>query len=150
MKIRKGFVSNSSSSSFICDNKSNLTIEQVKKILVNIFELATDAETIKTEDNKHRGFPNRFEDMFQEPFIIKDLTEKYVEYEDVINYIDMIWNWKRAYKNDFNDPFKYAGIKNKKDFIGKLIINSTSDNTIPYEFFDFIKNTFDGERVHLG
>lgn len=57
MKIRSGFVSNSSSSSFICDtNKSPKT---VKGQLVKIVELY----------NELSGENNKFSDIFDEPFV---------------------------------------------------------------------------------
>lgn len=135
MKIRIGFVANSSSSSFICNNNAKFSIGDVKNILVNIFELYKIVVTAKRLD-----FSETFEEMFEEPFIVGNETCDYVKH---------IWSWKKADKDCFGcDPF--YGIKNKKDLIGKLIINSAGDNAIPCEFFEFIEYVFDGKRVHLG
>lgn len=64
MKIRSGFVSNSSSSSFICNtNKSPKT---VKGQLVKIVELY----------NELSGKNNKFSDIFEEPFVANKVLYK--------------------------------------------------------------------------
>jgi len=60
MKIRNGFVSNSSSSSFICDTE--ISLEKVKEKLVLMVDFYND---LNDEDND-------FEDIFNEPFISDD------------------------------------------------------------------------------
>ena len=77
--------------------------------------------------NSFTGNNEKFEDVFEEPYIG---TESDVEY----------------YKDFF-------GRRNEKRFekvVGKIIINSVSDNTIPYTLFDFIEQKFNAFREHLG
>jgi len=122
MKTRQGFVSNSSSSSFVCNvypsdyNKYKATdLAPVKKKLEDMLEcmkklgmLAEDVE---------------FSHVFQEPkraskADIKELREGWE--------FDIKWNDQM------------------------FLINSASDNTIPYEFYELICSVFNAERVHLG
>lgn len=119
-----------------------------------MFELTGHIERSKTnEDSKYIYFPKRFSKMFQEPFIVESANDK---------YCDMIWDWFESYEEheksnkengfiDFDgDPFSSVGVKTKKDLVGKLIINSADDNTIPYSLFELIEETFNGRRIHLG
>lgn len=155
MKIRTGFVSNSSSSSFICDTK--MPIEKVRKILIGLYDLYKIINASKPKKEQDPDFPKKFLGMFQEPFIVKSVNDEYV---------NSIWEWKEGYdqqegeRQSLPEPMKIAldclqenpfrNIKTKKDLIGKLIINSASDNSIPYPFFETIKEIFNGVRVHLG
>ena len=68
MKIRNGFISNSSSSSFICDfRKKEISIKEVKKDLQIILDFYN---TLFKKDLK-------FNDVFNEPFFVtkKDFNE---------------------------------------------------------------------------
>jgi len=125
MKIRNGFVSNSSSSSFICS--STLSIKKVEDKLKTILKLYNE---LYDKDLK-------FAKVFQKPFIItKDKKSK--EYKDFIS------GWI------FGERNQYLIVKTEKDLDGKLIINSTDDNSIPWQLFELISDFFNGDRVHLG
>ena len=111
MKIRSGFVSNSSSSSFICDtHMSPGEVEYKLRELLDFY-------------NKMFERCFEFEEVFEEPF--RDDTG--------------IW------KKEIED-YIAGSIETK----GKIIINSRSDNSIPWEIVDFIENLFNGYRIHLG
>ena len=66
--------------------------------------------------------PFSFETIFDEPFILKELNTNIYA-----------WNWESTKEN-----------------LGKVIILSASDNTIPYVLFDLLEVTFDTCREHLG
>lgn len=119
-----------------------------------MFELTGYIERSKTnEDSRYIYFPKRFSKMFQDPFIVESTKDE---------YCDMIWEWFESYTKheEINDregfidfdgnPFSSVGVKTKKDLVGKLIINSAEDNTIPYSLFELIEETFNGRRIHLG
>lgn len=125
MKIRSGFVSNSSSSSFICS--SNLPVKEAEeklKIMVNFY-------------NELWGTNLKFEDVFQKPFkITKDKKSR--EYKDFIS------NWIFGKHSQ-----QVYTINSKKDLDGKLIINGSEDS-VPFELFVLVESFFEGRRVHLG
>jgi hypothetical protein len=71
-----------------------------------------------------------YDNVFDEPYIYtKELYEK--------DKTEKEWNW--GYEKEEN--------------IGKLIIMSKTDNSIPYSLFELIENLFDNydyQRYHLG
>jgi hypothetical protein len=52
-------------------------------------------------------------------------------------------------QKQYGDDCTY-GYEGRKENIGKIFIESKSDNTIPYEMFDMIHNIFNTSRYHLG
>ena len=125
MKIRWGFVSNSSSEAFICN--TDKSIEQITKELGHLLEVYNEMT------NSHESFGK----VFELPFIGNDSNTK-----DIRDYLSV-------YKKDpsFFVTFHGSAWKNP---IGKVIICSTGDNSIPYELFDLIESTYDATRIHLG
>ena len=113
MKIREGFVSNSSSSSFIC--RVNMDTNEAKEILIKLLALyngAMDTNYI-------------YEKVFYDPYV-----------------------GDKKYENELN---KYYGTYQTIPKInGSLVINSASDNSIPYELFNMIESKFNATRIHLG
>jgi hypothetical protein len=124
MKIRNGFVSNSSSSCFVCNpiggtndyNKDykNYTVEEATEILRKMLDFYND---IFDRDLK-------FDKAFGEI--------KIAEEEDI------------KFLKDWDDSWTRDRVE------GKLLICSACDNTIPYELFDFISTKFHAWREHLG
>lgn len=109
MKIRLGFVSNSSSESFVIS--TNKTPEEIRQELQAILDL----------HNRVKGQSLVFEEVFQEPFM-----------------------GSTAYDEDMAD-WEY-GIKSQ----GKIVVESTYDNTIPWGVMEFMERTYDCRRYHLG
>ena len=123
MKIRNGFVSNSSSSCFICDSHygKKYTPEQAKEILIEM----TDAYNTIFSLYNNEFEKVRYDEVFEDP--------RYVNQSD----IDMLRQFHRDVKEDSID----------KD----LVIYSVSDNTIPRALFDMIEEKFHcWDRIHLG
>lgn len=108
MKLRTGFVSNSSSSSFVCDTK--MSVKEVESSLRRLLEIY----------NEFFDASLKFNEVFKKPFrCTKEYQKSMTE-----------WGY------DAN--------------VGSLIIESESDNTIPYVLFDWIEEKFNGYRNHLG
>ena len=115
MKFRKDFVTNSSSSCFVCDTKR--PVGDVK------FELKKMLDFY----NSTFGSNLTFDEVFQEPFVYtEDMLPKTRE--------------KKKYSWDYEE----------EETVGKVIIMSADDNSIPYELFDMIESKFKAWREHLG
>jgi len=111
MKIRNGFVSNSSSCSFVCQTK--YTLKETKKILQKMLNSYNDTFN---ENNK-------FEDVFGKLYIGDTNTD--IEFK----------KWGQ-------NP--HAKIKEK------IIIDSKSDNTIPWSIMKLIEEKFNADHYHWG
>ena len=138
MKIRTGFVSNSSSSSFICLSKvSAKTAKERLKALLDVYNLLTDSKLT-------------FEETFQDPFVVSSHDKKSKEYKDRMQ--GWIFGKDAPYKNVRVGVFGMSDtvIGKETDLDGKLIINSTNDNTVPYTLYELIEEAFNAERIHLG
>jgi len=124
MKSRKTFVSNSSSSSFICnlyywqEDNPQPSIEYVKEKmkLIEKFtkEFYTDAESS--------------------------------EYHILHDYDYNVFIADKKYEREIRDWEIDKDLKIK----GKVIIVSTEDNSICSGLFDLIRNIANFERIHLG
>lgn len=115
MKIRNGFVSNSSGSSFICKTKDNLkTVKEKLQLILDCHNALSGENLI-------------FDNVFCEPYYgSQDYDKKLVE-----------WGyWRQVYNSDTT--------------VGKVVIDSATDNSIPSEWFEIIESTFNAERIHLG
>ena len=121
MKLRFGFVSNSSTSSFVCRTK--LSIPEIKKKL----ELMLDTYAKLMDVPEEELSRYKYEYVFQEP---REGSEA--------------------------DDRMYAGYDGLSDIypdetsVGKIIIEGSADNAVPYPLFEWIENIFQGNRIHLG
>ena len=123
MKIRNGFVSNSSSSCFVCNpmggledyakDYENYTAGEATEILQKMLDFYNDILDENLE--------------FDEAFEVKIAEE-----EDIKFLKEWDDNWVRERVE------------------GKLLIYSACENTIPYELFEFISAKFHAWREHLG
>ena len=141
MKVRNGFVSNSSSSCFICgingENKYN--IEETIAILHKIIKFYNDLENLNLS----------FEDVFEIP--------KYGTEIDLDLFSDYYNEEQRELDIKLMGYYDYhflSFIKEKdaaKEKIKKLLlIYSAEDNSIPYILFELIEEKFNARRLHLG
>jgi hypothetical protein len=112
MKVRSDFVTNSSSSCFICNTSK--TPNEVKEVLEKMLEIYN----FSCERNL------QFHDVFDDPYY----------YE----------------KNMIPKDNTYAWGYECKDNIGKVLIMSAGDNSIPYALWELIEEAFDAYREHLG
>ena len=77
--------------------------------------------------NKENGTTQSYEDSFETPYIY---TQEMLDRTNASKY----GGW--GYENSNN--------------VGKLMIASACDNTIPYDIWDDINEMFDGHNYHLG
>jgi hypothetical protein len=141
MKIRDGFVSNSSSSSFICLSKvSAKTAETRLRALLDVYNFLMSGKCDKYV----------FEKTFQTPFVVNSHDKRSKEYKEQME--GWIFDKDSPYKNvRVGNSFGASSVIGKEsDLNGKLIINSVDDNTIPCSLYELIEEAFDGSRLHLG
>jgi len=109
MKLRLGFVSNSSSSCFICNtDKTEEEIVDYLKKLLDIY-------------NEGVGTSYTFEECFKPIRVGGECDEKELN------------NWDE-----------------QVNALGKVLIESEDDNSIPYQLFEIIEEAFDATRIHMG
>ena len=150
-------ITNSSSELFICntDKSAEFVTEVLKEFLSSI--------------NKITGFDRSFERCFNP--VHKLETEN-----DVRAYLEeMVWwenDYPRIYSYDknitpeerdkrykeeeiaakeFEDKWIADEVENNLNkYLGSIVIESASDNSIPFELFDVIEYGFSAKRYHLG
>lgn len=109
----------------ITNSSSELFICDTNKSLEMIKELLQDMLNLY---NKGNNINYKFEDVFCEP---KIFTKNDVIYP-------------------FDDDYKYIWGYEIEDNIGKIVIESMSDNSIPFELMELIEGIFEAKRYHLG
>lgn len=126
MKIRNGFVSNSSSSSFIIGNKNNqYTVDSVYETLKKAYV------EMYWKGNK------------------KELTQVKRNFRECLYVIEVDKATDKQKTADWIQSFTYWGFKKNEIKEGIWII-SNGDNAIPYEFIEKIQELFDCKYMHLG
>ena len=122
MKIRNGFVSNSSSSSFIC--KTNLGVDDVRLALSELLNFY----------NEWMGKELEFDHVFRDD--IEEING--VIPDDVRPYIA---NWKTGKVNQYLE---------EKILESTIVFRSAWDNSVPFELWDLIERKFNAYRIHKG
>ena len=129
MKFRIGFVSNSSSEAFICEtNKDIDQIETELRWLVMLYNVMT-------------GHEHEFLEVFMSPVKVDENTPT----NAVRSYLEYYRNDKSMYISELHDTENYDD-----NLIGKVIIYSHSDNTVPYSLFEIIEEAYNATRIHMG
>jgi hypothetical protein len=139
-------ITNSSSELFISSKDTDVSF--VREFLEDIISI----------ENKYENRNTKFYDYFDEPYL---LTEENID--SFLN--DGSWFLSESYKMPFkqqNEPYdnymervneyekNWVRSVNKDDYIGKVVIKSASDNTIPYHYFELISSVLNAKRYHLG
>lgn len=132
MKFRTDFVTNSSSSCFVVETGENMG--EVKKALQKILKgygIMLDSPTLP------------YNDIFHGPYVYT--KEAFVEHEAEVK------KWKEERKNERSSAWDWDGWRyESKDNIGKVLIMSASDNTVPWDICEIIERRFKTRREHLG
>ena len=113
-------ITNSSSELFVCD--CGRDINAVEDMLQDMLDL----------HNKMFDEDRTFNDCFGDIYKIKDEDE-------ARSLIDKV-----SYFSYNNKSF------NAENYVGNIVIESDSDNSIPFELFDLIESGFNARRIHLG
>ena len=124
MKIRNGFVSNSSSSCFVCNPMGGIK------------DYANDNKEYTVEEA--REILQKMLDFYNE------MMEKNLAFDDVFGEIKIGDDEDVEFLTDWDKSWTEERVR------GKLLITSACDNTIPYELFEFISTKFHAWREHLG
>jgi hypothetical protein len=150
-------ITNSSTELFIID--SDKSVETVKEILQEILDKWNEMAALgffgqyylknsryTLGDNKSEPKPIKtFEQVFGEiKYYTKEEFKK--DFKELEEYRKQ--NRRRDKDDDYQPGWGYE----KSENIGKLMIYSESDNSIPYEMFEWIENIFGKgtTRYHLG
>jgi hypothetical protein len=164
-------ITNSSSELFVC--KTDKEIQIVKELLqdmLNIhnkcynsdiqFEEAFDEPYMIDHTNVDQFIKDYVIDWEYEDYRMKvKVPNFYYEAENKFPSNYSLPNEERAkihkkqqeYEEQMREEFlKKHGDYLKQYFIGQIVINSQSSNSIPYELFDLIENAFNAHRRHLG
>jgi hypothetical protein len=128
MKIRQGFVSNSSSTSFVISSKKNA--EEFETWLINVFAAIYDVDKKVAEAKVHRCLDISFGE------------------EEAVEMVSKIVNegWSSHKARDIEEIIEHA----KKAEENIIIINSTGDNSIPYPIQELFESNLRCTRVHWG
>lgn len=125
-------ITNSSTELFICDTSK--TLEEVKQIIQDQWNLF-----VLLQKNMH-DIPYQLSDMKNELDVFEILEVKQID----DTFIEKAKKHKEKWGFDLYDG--YAIELNK----GDIWVEGITDNSIPFEFFDIIENTFNARRIHLG
>ncbi len=139
-------ITNSSSELFVCD--TDKSVETVKEILKELLEKYGELESVGCDNKSYRDFDSVF-----------GRIEKVEDISSLYNYIVYysgecdFWKSNKPYKKikEMEDKwFEEHKKELEEKYLGKIIIESASDNTIPYELWDKINYLFEGYNKHLG
>lgn len=128
-------ITNSSTELFITGGENN--VDTVKEILQEILDswnklARTGAFGPHWVKNK-RKYLNKEQEKLEPIYKLDDILEVFVFTE-----------------NMFKAQEDYGWGYEKRENIGKIIIESRTDNSIPYEMFEWIEEAFCAKRYHLG
>lgn len=148
-------ITNSSSELFVCDTDKSL--DMVKQIIEKI--------TRNYYDEMNEECPDIWEDIFQEPTIVKKgFNLKEYPDQETLNKATNYWHeintrvdWQIV-ENARQQIIEYFGIEGNEALIdynikikkGNILLRSADDNSVPYEIWDRIGSILNARRYHLG
>lgn len=125
MKIREGFVSNSSSSSFILNHNISKEIPKF---------------TVKQVEDNLKGLFDLFDKQFKGQY--SKVERKAIHVQKILGK-----DYKEKYKNRNIDGYILDKIKDDETYIE---IYDDYDNTFPFPTQDWIERLFSADKLHLG
>lgn len=135
MKIRNGFVSNSSSSSFICNAFSDhykngkapikFDEKEIKRKLEAIFKFCVETDIISTDIYKDISEEGNFSKMFGSVYKISPQEFESIKEDSFCCLDDNNLEWNE----------------------NMFMIESADDNSVPSEMFEIIKTIFDAIMI---
>jgi len=135
MKIRNGFISNSSSTSFIVDywnnSKKEFTIKEVKEIT----DRAVKAYNLLMNSSINKG------DIMKVGIVDDELIKEKKEYATERELINDKW---------VEIPLTGEQINAIEEQKGKIVIHTKKDNSIPYVLSEMIDALLHTDRWHWG
>jgi hypothetical protein len=148
-------ITNSSSELFVCDTDKTLTA--VKNIIEKI--------TRNYYDEMSEDCPNIWQTIFNEPIVFKkDFDLRTFPDQEIVRMafdysyeINTKIDWKTIDKAR-QQIIDYFDIQNCQELLnwdisvrkGNILLESASDNSVPYEIWDRIENILNARRYHLG
>lgn len=125
-------ITNSSSELFLCN--TDKAIETVKEQLASMLDTYRTC-TQNIEEYEQHDYLN-FDNVFGNIYVYTEEAYK----QDKKRKAELI----KEYENDYSWGYE------KKENIGKIIIESAGDNSIPYALWEIMEIAFDTYRYHLG
>jgi len=146
-------ITNSSSELFVVESaKSIETVEEMLKIMLNYWNSMAADGIFGSRFVKNERYSISNDDKIKSP-PLKPYNEVfgavYVYTKEMYEHDKKEFDkYKKEYPNDKIDPgWGYE----KSSNIGKIMITSSDDNSIPYEMFEWIESAFGHvKRFHLG
>jgi hypothetical protein len=142
-------ITNSSSELFICD--IDKSVEAVKEILEELRCAYEQLENAGIDFDNYKVID--FYSVFGRIERIEDINSLYDFITGWDNSMPKFWQMNKSYeetKKLENMWFKEHKKELEEKYLGKIIIESAKDNSIPYELFDRIESIFNASRYHLG
>ena len=149
-------ITNSSTELFVLDAHKSLDIfKTLLNELIEEYNLKVQSGELDENwgnGNKHRPREAVLDD-FGEPYIYtkymytrdKNDDDEYLD-QELKEYNKKIADGEKPWYKPSSSLWGYE----REDNIGKIILQSSSDNTIPYEMWDMINDIFNGVNYHLG
>jgi len=135
MKIRNGFVSNSSSSSFIVDYWNNSKTEFTTEEVEEITDRAVKAYNLLMNSSINKG------DIMKIGIVDDKLIKEKKEYATERELINDKW---------IEIPLTREQINSIDEQKGKIVIHTKEDNSIPYVLSEMIDALLHTDRWHWG
>jgi len=148
-------ITNSSSELFVLDTDKSLDMfKALLNELIEEYNLLVEAG-FYDERYGNTVYPGRKANLddFDEPYVYtKEMYENHLEQDEKYRENDRLRNEQRI--KDGKEPWDLHGSYlwgyETEENIGKIFLESSSDNSIPYDMWEMINDRFNGVNYHLG